>query len=512
MTNDKDHDRPERGTIEAADGDAHQPASDQTAPAPATDAGRMKPTADDSAPQSVQAARSEAASPSVRPTAEPATTGQLPALVERELLRSFPQLDHLRLIELEAGEESGKHRVALGRLVRQLNDEAQQELCLALAGAAAERGLTVLPVLIPYTAWETLEAEAAAESWTGCLQPQSGTLRQLQLVLERQPQPRAVRRWLLRLLRERSALLSAVKNLSELPPHTALQLCATVAADALKLSFALGGEAFVADASAVANARRLADKMPLGADDVQTYLALLGQLELARLAERLFSDPRSIAPDPQQSITLVERMLSRLNTYARTVLMSDKERRSSRIARFWIGAGASALAVAGLISYLLSLAPREPLKDIAPIRNPGGISGEYYSGAEFNQMVFKRHDSRIRLGTRGSNDPRLGHERFSVRWRGYLRFQHSGRHALCTMSDDGARVYLDGELVIDDWATHSPRRSCAEVRVEAGWFPLVVEYHQGRGARVMQLLVGPNKHKTGLVRATDLCCRKPLQP
>lgn len=41
---------------------------------------------------------------------------------------------------------------------------------------------------------------------------------------------------------------------------------------------------------------------------------------------------------------------------------------------------------------------------------------------------------------------------YQVTWTGKLKAPETGSYLLGLQSDDGARLWLDGELVIDDWA------------------------------------------------------------
>lgn len=43
---------------------------------------------------------------------------------------------------------------------------------------------------------------------------------------------------------------------------------------------------------------------------------------------------------------------------------------------------------------------------------------------------------------------------YQVTWTGKLKAPETGSYLLGLQSDDGARLWLDGELVIDDWGPH----------------------------------------------------------
>jgi len=79
-------------------------------------------------------------------------------------------------------------------------------------------------------------------------------------------------------------------------------------------------------------------------------------------------------------------------------------------------------------------------------------------------------------------------ETFSIEWQGYLVPDKSETVTLWTRSDDGVRVYLDGELIIDDWTDHGPTVDRATVELSAGRpHAIAVMYYQNRGGATLRL-------------------------
>ncbi|HEY0551870.1 MAG TPA: PA14 domain-containing protein, partial [Verrucomicrobiae bacterium] len=83
-----------------------------------------------------------------------------------------------------------------------------------------------------------------------------------------------------------------------------------------------------------------------------------------------------------------------------------------------------------------------------------GLVGEYYNGKELKNLVFTRTDPTVNFNWFQTNPVPDVH--FSVRWMGKLQAQRAGLHQFHADTDDGARVWIDGRLVIDNWNTHPP--------------------------------------------------------
>ena len=108
--------------------------------------------------------------------------------------------------------------------------------------------------------------------------------------------------------------------------------------------------------------------------------------------------------------------------------------------------------------------------------------GEYYANPYLSgSPVLVRNDSAISFDW-GSDGPGNGvpAENFSVRWSRWYNFD-SGIYDFYARSDDGVRVYVDGQLIIDEWHD-SPGWSAYNAQLSlSGPHWLVVEYYQHLG-------------------------------
>jgi len=112
-----------------------------------------------------------------------------------------------------------------------------------------------------------------------------------------------------------------------------------------------------------------------------------------------------------------------------------------------------------------------------------GLKAEYFSNPDLaGEPVFTRRDKWIRFEWGfDPPDPRIPADGFSIRWTGKLRPPETGTYELTLFVDGGARLWVDGKLLIDVWeGSRLPGR--ARVRLEKGReHEIKVEYRKLTG-------------------------------
>ena len=84
-----------------------------------------------------------------------------------------------------------------------------------------------------------------------------------------------------------------------------------------------------------------------------------------------------------------------------------------------------------------------------------------------------------------------------MRWRGQVEPRYSETYTFHTRSDDGTRLRINGQLLIDDWTTHPVKEDSAQITLKAGGqYTLEMEYFQANaGAEVRLLWSSPSQPK-----------------
>lgn len=113
--------------------------------------------------------------------------------------------------------------------------------------------------------------------------------------------------------------------------------------------------------------------------------------------------------------------------------------------------------------------------------------GEYYNNDSLLfPPLFVRNDATIDFnwGT-GSPGPGIPNNDFSVRWTRSLSFDEGNYRFVATV-DDGVRVWIDGDLIIDQWRDTSLTTYTAERRVSGGTHTLRVEYYDSQNVAAIR--------------------------
>jgi hypothetical protein len=90
-------------------------------------------------------------------------------------------------------------------------------------------------------------------------------------------------------------------------------------------------------------------------------------------------------------------------------------------------------------------------------------------------------------------------EWFAIRYSGSFYVDTAGTYTFRINSDDGTKLYIDGELVVDNDGIHPPRDKTGTVELQAGDHELVLEYFQGPRYHIaLQVFVTPPGGEEGI--------------
>ena len=140
--------------------------------------------------------------------------------------------------------------------------------------------------------------------------------------------------------------------------------------------------------------------------------------------------------------------------------------------------------------------PEWPGFTLADISDPpagsasgSGLLGQYYRGKGFREPILSRTDATVNFnwGT-GSPDPAVPADQFSVRWSGWIQAPASGQFNFFVTADDGLRLWIDGERIIDFWIDQGATERTGTARLQADHkHDIRLEFYENGGGATCQL-------------------------
>ena len=118
-----------------------------------------------------------------------------------------------------------------------------------------------------------------------------------------------------------------------------------------------------------------------------------------------------------------------------------------------------------------------------------GLTGFYYNGPDFNEQMMERVDDHIDFNwLEGSPHPIINVDQTSVRWKGYIEPEFSETYTFYTLSDDGIRLWVDNQLIIDNWTSHATSLDSGQIVLTGGTkYDIKLEYYENVGGSQITL-------------------------
>lgn len=141
-----------------------------------------------------------------------------------------------------------------------------------------------------------------------------------------------------------------------------------------------------------------------------------------------------------------------------------------------------------------------------PIGNGTGLNGEYYDNIDFTGTKVTRVDPTVNFDWgSGQPHPSIGPDSFSVRWTGLVQPRFSGLYAFYTTSDDGIRLWVDNQLIINNWTDHGPTDNVGQIPLIAGSvYDIRLEFYENGGGAVAILGWAPPGMSREVIPASQL--------
>jgi type IV pilus assembly protein PilY1 len=125
----------------------------------------------------------------------------------------------------------------------------------------------------------------------------------------------------------------------------------------------------------------------------------------------------------------------------------------------------------------------------------GGFLATYFNGINLdydatpaNPVLTRTERINFDWGTGSPKAGTVNSDNFSVRWVALQTAPSTGQYAFQTYSDDGVRLWVNGQLLIDHWNVHGGAYDVGTISLSAGQpMNIRVEYFESTGSAIMKL-------------------------
>jgi hexosaminidase len=132
---------------------------------------------------------------------------------------------------------------------------------------------------------------------------------------------------------------------------------------------------------------------------------------------------------------------------------------------------------------------KEPVSIQANALRPGLTyaygEGNFTSADDVRDKQLSRVGMVPQVGLRGDERP----EQYGVRLSGLLRVPRDALYTFYLVSDDGAKLRIDGDLVVDHDGQHDATEKRGQIALRAGYHPVELVFFQAGGGAALQLAV-----------------------
>ncbi len=124
-------------------------------------------------------------------------------------------------------------------------------------------------------------------------------------------------------------------------------------------------------------------------------------------------------------------------------------------------------------------------------QSPVGLIAQYYNNVNMSGTPVAAEvapDINYNWNNEDSPAPGVMGAEWSGTWAGMIKANTSEIYTFYATADDGVRVYVNGQLLIDGWKDQSATTYSGSINMVAGqWYQIVVQYYNDRGGENLKL-------------------------
>jgi RHS repeat-associated protein len=125
----------------------------------------------------------------------------------------------------------------------------------------------------------------------------------------------------------------------------------------------------------------------------------------------------------------------------------------------------------------------------SPVGTGTGLAAQYFDNMNFTNPKLTRTDATVNFDWGvGSPDSSIGVDTFTTRWTGKVEPQYSQTYTFYTQTDDGVRLWVNGQLIIDKWIDQGPTEWSGQIALNAGQrYDIRMDFYENGGGALATL-------------------------
>nr|WP_277881676.1 PA14 domain-containing protein [Phormidium sp. FACHB-592] len=134
------------------------------------------------------------------------------------------------------------------------------------------------------------------------------------------------------------------------------------------------------------------------------------------------------------------------------------------------------------------------------------MRAQYFQGKNFTTLKWSEINPTVNF-TWGNQAPNslVAADNFAVRWTGQVQAKSTEAYTFYTRSDDSVRLWVNGQLLIDNWADHALTEDSGTIALAAGQnYDIKLEYYERAGGATAQLLWSSPTQAKEIIPASQL--------
>ena len=125
-----------------------------------------------------------------------------------------------------------------------------------------------------------------------------------------------------------------------------------------------------------------------------------------------------------------------------------------------------------------------------PVSTGTGLTAQYFDNTNFTNLKLVRTDATVNFDWGGGTPhATVGVDTFTARWEGKVEPLYTQTYTFYTVTDDGVRLWINGQLVVDKWQDQGPTEWSGQIALTAGQrYDIRMEFYENGGGATAKLL------------------------